>query len=389
MPYEQIQSGIQAEQDKRKRLQAAILKSMGGMGDTQMVSGRAVQNSPITGISKIIEALINKNAIGSSQEETDRLLAQQESEKSAAIDDVMKQYSGAPQEGGPLRYQEGQDYQEISPEVEADPVKAALLAASSPYTKDMSSIISAQGKSSNPYYKPVYGEGGEILTFDARTGTMTPTDYVAGKFDPTTQGNVAAAKEQGKQDVNLEMTPQIAAATDIAERGAEKTINRPKIEKDIAGQEVKFEMLDKSINEAKEMAKGWTTTGFLAQMTSGIGGTPAHDLQSKMDTVKSNIGFDRLQEMRDNSPTGGALGQVSEMENKLLQSVWGALNQSQSEEAFIQNLDAVNAQTKESWARILAAYEKDYGVPYGVEDKEEVDDEAAKEARYQAWKAKQ
>ena len=42
--------------------------------------------------------------------------------------------------------------------------------------------------------------------------------------------------------------------------------------------------------------------------------------------------------MREASPTGGALGQVSEMENRLLQSVLGSLDQELSEEEFRYNL---------------------------------------------------
>ena len=56
-------------------------------------------------------------------------------------------------------------------------------------------------------------------------------------------------------------------------------------------------------------------------------------------TIKSSIGFDRLQQMRDESPTGGALGQVSELELITLQSTLGSLDLNQSDEALIQNLD--------------------------------------------------
>jgi hypothetical protein len=57
--------------------------------------------------------------------------------------------------------------------------------------------------------------------------------------------------------------------------------------------------------------------------------------------VKANAGFDRLQEMRNNSPTGGALGQVSEREIAFLQSTIGNLEQSQSADQLRQNLNRV------------------------------------------------
>lgn len=92
------------------------------------------------------------------------------------------------------------------------------------------------------------------------------------------------------------------------------------------------------INRALEQSNGWGTTGFLGGLSDGVGGTPAHDLQATLQTIKGNIGFDRLQQMRDASPTGGALGQVSEQEMATLQAVLGNLDQSQSREQLQRNL---------------------------------------------------
>ena len=80
-------------------------------------------------------------------------------------------------------------------------------------------------------------------------------------------------------------------------------------------------------------------TGFLGNILKDVGGTQAADVQALTMTIRGNIGFDRLQQMRDASPTGGALGQVSERELATLQSVLGSLEQSQSEEQLLQNLD--------------------------------------------------
>jgi hypothetical protein len=401
MPYEQIQSGLRSEEDKREALKRALLSQMQGFGDTQMVSGRAVPNSPITGITKIIEALINKGALGESEAATKELLGQQGMEKQAAISDVMSAFQGTPaftsqesagmlpgQMGDPAAYAGTPVEQAV---VEGDPMKAALLASSSPYTEDMSSILSASAKGgSTPYYKPIYGKGGEILTYDTRTGTMEPTEYIAGRFDPETKGAVKGAEEQAKQDVQLVMEPQKVAAIDLAEREAEKIINKPKIESGLAASEAKTGMLDETIDKAKEQTGAWTT-GLLGASTGWVPGTPAHDLGKTLDTVRSNIGFDKLQEMRANSPTGGALGQVSEMENKLLQSVWSSVEQSQSQDQLNENLEKVRRQVKESWDRIKAAYKKEYGVDYDDSQPAKTagsfDDE--KERRYQEWKARQ
>ncbi len=81
-----------------------------------------------------------------------------------------------------------------------------------------------------------------------------------------------------------------------------------------------------------------TTTGFLGQTLQSVGGTAANDLRAKLDTIRANVGFEQLQKMREASPTGGALGQVSERENVLLQSVLGSLDQSQTDDEIKFNL---------------------------------------------------
>lgn len=80
-------------------------------------------------------------------------------------------------------------------------------------------------------------------------------------------------------------------------------------------------------------------TGFGAETFGQMfAGTAAADFAALTDTIKSNIGFDRLQKMRDDSPTGGALGQVSEMELRLLNSALGSLAQTQSPKQLRENL---------------------------------------------------
>ena len=80
------------------------------------------------------------------------------------------------------------------------------------------------------------------------------------------------------------------------------------------------------------------TTGFGANWLNNIGGTDGNDLRNLLNTVKANTAFDQLQQMRDASPTGGALGGVSAPELTLLESAKGALDQSQSPQQLKDNL---------------------------------------------------
>lgn len=92
-------------------------------------------------------------------------------------------------------------------------------------------------------------------------------------------------------------------------------------------------------------------TGFFGNIMKAVPGTPAHDTAASINTIEAAIGFDRLQAMRDASPTGGALGQVSEMELRQLNASLGSLRQSSSREQFAANL----AQVKKHYMSTVAA----------------------------------
>jgi hypothetical protein len=102
---------------------------------------------------------------------------------------------------------------------------------------------------------------------------------------------------------------------------------------------VVVEDIDRAVDQIESAP--WFTTGLFGQWTSGVGGSPANRVNHLLNTVKSNAGFDRLQAMRDASPTGGALGQVSNIELGLLQAAIGSLEQSNNAEDLVYNLRRV------------------------------------------------
>lgn len=84
------------------------------------------------------------------------------------------------------------------------------------------------------------------------------------------------------------------------------------------------------------------TTGLGGVIMQQIAGTDAANVSALAETVRSNIGFDRLQQMREASPTGGALGNVTERELAGLQAVLGNLEQSQSSDQLLFNLERLD-----------------------------------------------
>ena len=115
-------------------------------------------------------------------------------------------------------------------------------------------------------------------------------------------------------------------------------------------------------------------TGLFGYAMSHVAGTDAHDTANAIDTIEASIGFDRLQKMRDDSPTGGALGQVSNIELALLRKSLGSLKQSSSRAQFVKNLNAIEVQYKKAVAAVEAQQREWYrmqgvDVPEPVTDK--------------------
>lgn len=83
-----------------------------------------------------------------------------------------------------------------------------------------------------------------------------------------------------------------------------------------------------SIDELVGKVNNWTTGA--GSLLRRIPATDARNFAAELDTLKANIAFGELTAMREASKTGGALGQVSNIELGLLQSALGALDAGQS-----------------------------------------------------------
>lgn len=172
---------------------------------------------------------------------------------------------------------------------------------------------------------------------------------------PETRGAQAAAVQQA----------EIAAIEPRAqeERRVQRAAEQGQRIGAIESKAEQTQLITELVDQARDFSSTWTT-GFIGSAASRVPGTPAFNLARTLDTLQATAGFDTLQQMRDNSPTGGALGQVTERELALLQSTWGSVVQAQSKEQFERALDRFQRQIDNSWQRVNRAYERDYGEPY-------------------------
>lgn len=125
---------------------------------------------------------------------------------------------------------------------------------------------------------------------------------------------------------------------------------------------------DGTIAVARRLLKNPSLDGILGNIQGNIPDTAlsivsqdAANALSDYNNLLTIAGFQELQNMRDASPTGGALGQVSDSENKMLQQSAFASSRTQSEAKFRRSLKDYIAKLEGSRDRVLRAYENQYG----------------------------
>lgn len=141
-------------------------------------------------------------------------------------------------------------------------------------------------------------------------------------------------------------TSDLAAATRDGTRSAKQMLADEKLQDKRDKQEQSAnaaisgaDRIIQEVGEAKDKVSGFTAG--LGSYLSVLPLTDAKDLSKRLTTIKANLGFDRLQQMRDASPTGGALGQVAVQELVALQSTIASLDQDQSPKQLKESLDKI------------------------------------------------
>jgi hypothetical protein len=185
------------------------------------------------------------------------------------------------------------------------------------------------------YVAPVQvNQGGQVSFVRPAPGVSLPVTMSPAERDASARGwaGINIQRDQAsagkappgyrfKQDGSLEAIPGGPADIKAGEAGEKQ---RARTQSALA----QSESVLKEITDAKKLV-GWTTAGVGGTLAN-VPATSARDLAAKLQTIKANLGFDRLQQMRDQSPTGGALGQVAVQELASLQATVASLDQMQS-----------------------------------------------------------
>jgi hypothetical protein len=236
-----------------------------------------------------------------------------------------------------------------------------------------------QDRQRNATYKALRGMGlddqmARAAVLDQRF-LQTILQSRVGKPDYTTIDNdleTIIYDPRANQIVNR-FPKQIEEATRLRRRGQERgKIEAGKPEefrvdkKKLTNLNTSFSTVEGDLVKAIEMARNQGTipeTGPIGGLRSTFAPwTDAGTMNQLLDTIRANIGFDKLQAMRDASPTGGALGQVSEFENRLLQATSGSLSQWGDDKFLVRNLERI----LENWRGLNQAYRDEFKEKFSI-----------------------
>lgn len=164
------------------------------------------------------------------------------------------------------------------------------------------------------------------------------------------EGQRERDKAWAQKEAELGTTQDITTARERGKLAAEQPALQRKTQSQLRQLERQWQTTEEDIDRALAITDdesiiklGETGTGIFGGAAAYVPGTKAYDLRQLLETIRANVGFDRLQQMREASPTGGALGQVSDAENRLLQSTAGSLDPKQSREQLQRNLRRIKA----------------------------------------------
>ena len=163
-------------------------------------------------------------------------------------------------------------------------------------------------------------EKGDRRYLNLNTDVIRNEDLVNGYFDVERDGKIIRVmQEGGKAHENLK-TQEAAMVTELISM-------KP--------------VLSNSVEIVKILNNNPKATGVVGNIFKILPESDANKIQSFLKPIKAFTGFKTLSDMKAASPTGGALGQVSEKELQFLQASWAALDITLGADEFKGQLDIV------------------------------------------------
>lgn len=192
------------------------------------------------------------------------------------------------------------------------------------------------GPKTNAYADAVMarmGQGGGALAGGAGSDTVQPSS--------APQGARLLVSRPPAQDPMKELQAQNLQGQ-IAERQQKIDDAEQKRERSREAASIKAKTIISAVDGVLDNI-GAGEAGFIGANMANVPGTKAYNVARQIETIKANLGFQELQDMRSMSPTGGALGAIAVQELIALQSTVANLDIGQSPAQLRANLQKVKA----------------------------------------------
>lgn len=178
------------------------------------------------------------------------------------------------------------------------------------------------------------GGGGVNVNIGPEEGKLS-TDFT---FLRDAEGNIL--RENG---LPIAVPVPGSPAAQKAEEAKEKETGR-KVQRQRAGGTV-IQDIQRGLDLIPELSSMEAMPGVaganVRKIAQDIEGTVTNRIAKFKESALSNVGLDTLQQMRENSPTGGALGQVPIQQQQRLEQVLGSLDVTQDLDVLQQNMKRV------------------------------------------------
>lgn len=188
-----------------------------------------------------------------------------------------------------------------------------------------------------------------------------------------TAGGVPYQAPRGGKPATAVVSPEETARNAAGVTGAKteaagmakRTLDLPAAKMRLANVDSKF---DRMISVADKLDKDeglWKAVG-LGKPLASIPGTEGARVRALLNTLRSQAGFAVLQDLRDSSKTGGAVGNVSDYEQKLLQSNITALDDNLAPEDLREQLKGLIEYARGAKDRVHGAFSETYPELSGI-----------------------
>ena len=208
----------------------------------------------------------------------------------------------------------------------------------------------------------------EVPMADGST-RMLPRSQALGAMGGGAMAGMGQGGGMGVSPGGFGVRPSKAQETydvDRAKSAAEIEALTPKATAAYNAMDRKTDFVIEQLRRAKEQVSGGLGgSAGMNEVGKFVPGTNARNLAATLDTLMANLGFNELAEMRANSPTGGAVGSLTERELTLLGSVMGSLDQGQDPDQLRANIDRMIRELETVRDERRAAFGQQYGRPAG------------------------